>query len=67
MIATGVLVEAGRFLLDATLAVWLDIVHLGAVLCWLIAFPYSKFAHMLYRTLALVHVRMVAAPSSTGA
>ncbi|MEW6366823.1 MAG: hypothetical protein AB1714_19520 [Acidobacteriota bacterium] len=36
----------------------LYVVHLGVVLCLFITFPYSKFAHMLYRTLAMVHARM---------
>ncbi len=63
VIATGVLAEVGRFLLPAEMACVIYVVHLGAVLSLFLTFPYSKFAHMLYRTLALVHVRM-ATPSS---
>ncbi len=31
------------------------IIHLGVVLCLFLTLPYSKFAHILYRTLAMVH------------
>jgi quinone-modifying oxidoreductase subunit QmoC len=66
VIATGVLSEAGRLLFPAGLACALYVVHLGIVLSLFLTFPYSKFAHLLYRTLALVHVRMVApAPPGT--
>jgi quinone-modifying oxidoreductase, subunit QmoC len=58
VIATGVLVEVGRFVFPAALACSLYVVHLGVVLTLFITFPYSKFAHMLYRTLAMVHERM---------
>jgi quinone-modifying oxidoreductase subunit QmoC len=58
VIATGVIVEAARFVLPATAAGLLYTVHLGVVLTLFLTFPYSKFAHMLYRTLALVHQRM---------
>jgi quinone-modifying oxidoreductase subunit QmoC len=59
LIATGILVEIGRFVFDPMLACYLYVLHLGAVLCLFITFPHSKFAHLLYRTLAMVHERMV--------
>jgi len=66
VIATGVLVETGRFLFDSQTACWLYIFHLGAVLSLFITFPYSKFAHMLYRTLAMIHERMSVPEKATG-
>jgi quinone-modifying oxidoreductase subunit QmoC len=65
VIATGVLVEAARFALPPTAAALLYTLHLGVVLTLFLTFPYSKFAHMLYRTLALVHQRLTA-PSGQG-
>jgi len=62
VIATGVIVEAARFVLPTTAAALLYTVHLGVVLTLFMTFPYSKFAHMLYRTLALVHQRMTTSP-----
>jgi quinone-modifying oxidoreductase subunit QmoC len=64
VIATGVLAEAGRLLFPARLACAVYVVHLGGVLSLFLTFPYSKFAHLTYRTLALVHVRMTTLPSS---
>ena len=58
VIATGMLAEAGRFLFPPAMSAWIYIVHLTVVLCLFITFPYSKFAHMVYRTLAMVHQRM---------
>lgn len=58
VVITGVLTEAGRILFDPQMACWIYIVHLSAVLCLFYTFPYSKFAHMVYRTLAMVHERM---------
>jgi quinone-modifying oxidoreductase subunit QmoC len=58
VIATGVIVEAARFVMPANAAAFIYTVHLGVVLTLFLTFPYSKFAHMLYRTLALVHQRM---------
>ncbi|MFH1130346.1 MAG: quinone-interacting membrane-bound oxidoreductase complex subunit QmoC, partial [Pseudomonadota bacterium] len=58
LIATGVLTEIGRLYFSPHLAVWFYIVHLGMVLCLFVSFPYSKFAHLLYRTLAMIHERM---------
>jgi quinone-modifying oxidoreductase subunit QmoC len=62
VIATGVIVEVARFALPATAAGLLYTAHLGVVLTLFLTFPYSKFAHMLYRTLALVHQRMTTSP-----
>jgi quinone-modifying oxidoreductase subunit QmoC len=58
VIATGVLAEVGRFFFPAALACSIYVVHLSVVLTLFVTFPYSKFAHMLYRTLAMVHERM---------
>ena len=49
-------VWSGR--LSAWAASFLYTMHLGVVLTLFLTFPYSKFAHMLYRTLALVHQRL---------
>ena len=34
------------------------IIHLGVVLCLFLTLPYSKFAHILYRTLAMAHEKL---------
>jgi hypothetical protein len=44
-------------------AVGLYVLHLGVVTTLFVTFPYSKFAHMLYRTLAMVHEQAAAPPS----
>jgi quinone-modifying oxidoreductase subunit QmoC len=66
VIATGVLVELARLVTASTpgLAVGLYVLHLGVVTTLFVTFPYSKFAHMLYRTLAMVHEQ--AAPEKDG-
>ncbi|MEW6338126.1 MAG: quinone-interacting membrane-bound oxidoreductase complex subunit QmoC [Acidobacteriota bacterium] len=58
VIATGMAVELARLANSPALALWVYIVHLGTVMALFLTFPYSKFAHMLYRTLAMVHARM---------
>jgi len=58
VIATGVLTEALRFVASPLVASSVYVVHLGVVLTLFLTFPYSKFAHLLYRTLAMVHERM---------
>jgi quinone-modifying oxidoreductase subunit QmoC len=61
VIATGVLTELLRFVAVPTAAAALAyILHLGIVLTLFLTFPYSKFAHLVYRTLAMVHERMAA-------
>ncbi len=59
VIATGVAAELLRLLQvagQAAAAVY--VVHLTAVFTLFATFPYSKFSHMLYRILAMVHQRM---------
>ena len=62
VVVTGCLTELGRLYWIESLACWLYIVHLGAVLCLFLTFPYSKFAHIFYRSLAMIHERMAVAP-----
>jgi len=47
-----------RLALSTEFAFAVYITHLGLVLNLFITFPYSKFAHLLYRPLAMVHQRM---------
>ena len=58
VIATGTAVELARLGDAPTLGLALYIVHLGVVMALFLGFPYSKFAHMLYRTLAMAHARL---------
>lgn len=58
VIATGMAVELARLADAAAFALAVYIVHLGVVLTLFVTFPYSKFAHMLYRTLAMAHERL---------
>jgi quinone-modifying oxidoreductase subunit QmoC len=61
VIVTGVLTEAFRFLAEPVVACAVYVAHLGVVFTLFVTFPYSKFAHLLYRTLAMVHQLMVEA------
>ncbi len=58
VIFSGVLTELGRFALSPALACIIYVLHLGTILCLFFTFPYSKFAHLMYRTLAMVHELM---------
>jgi quinone-modifying oxidoreductase subunit QmoC len=61
VIGTGVLTEGFRFVpVPVVVAAAMYVLHLGAVLTLFITLPYSKFAHILYRTLAMTHERMTA-------
>jgi quinone-modifying oxidoreductase subunit QmoC len=65
VIVTGVLTETFRFVAVPTvLAAVVYVLHLGIVLTLFLTFPYSKFAHLVYRTLAMVHERMAGLKSS---
>jgi quinone-modifying oxidoreductase, subunit QmoC len=58
VIFSGVGAEVGRLVLPAPPALALYVLHLGMVLSLFLTFPFSKFAHALYRTLAMAHERM---------
>lgn len=57
---TGTLTEVARFVLDPLMASYIYVSHLSFILCLFATFPYCKFAHMVYRTIAMVHERMTA-------
>jgi quinone-modifying oxidoreductase subunit QmoC len=65
VIGTGVFTELFRFVaVPVAFACLIYLLHLGVVLCLFLTLPYSKFAHIMYRTLAMVHQLMVpAAPA----
>jgi len=59
VIATGVLTEILRFIaVPPILACSVYVIHLAIVLTLFLTVPYSKFAHILYRTLAMAHERL---------
>jgi quinone-modifying oxidoreductase subunit QmoC len=62
VIVTGVVTEILRFVATSEALVFVGcgvyVLHLGVVFTLFITFPYSKFAHLPYRTLALVHERL---------
>jgi quinone-modifying oxidoreductase subunit QmoC len=60
VIGTGVFTEIFRFIPGITpmIGFGIYIIHLGVVLCLFLTLPYSKFAHILYRTLAMAHERL---------
>jgi len=61
VIVTGIFTEVLRLAGQPVVGCWVYVLHLGSVLCLFGTFPYSKFAHMLYRSLAMVHQRMAGA------
>jgi quinone-modifying oxidoreductase subunit QmoC len=58
VIGTGVATEAVRLAAMPTAAFVIYTLHLGVVMTLFLTFPYSKFAHMVYRVLALAHKRL---------
>jgi quinone-modifying oxidoreductase subunit QmoC len=62
VITTGVLTEVLRYTVsEPTVGFVVYVVHLGVVLSLFLTLPYSKFAHIFYRTLAMAHERMTGA------
>ncbi len=60
VIGTGVFTEVFRFVaVPPVVASFVYLVHLAVVLSLFLTLPYSKFAHLVYRTLAMVHQLMV--------
>jgi quinone-modifying oxidoreductase subunit QmoC len=58
VVATGIGAELGRVALPTPAALAIYLLHLGTVLSLFLTFPFSKFAHALYRTLAMAHERL---------
>ena len=59
VIVTGVLTQVFRYTIaEPMVGFAVYVVHLGVVLSLFLTLPYSKFAHIFYRTLAMVHERM---------
>ncbi|MBW2276923.1 MAG: quinone-interacting membrane-bound oxidoreductase complex subunit QmoC [Deltaproteobacteria bacterium] len=55
---TGIATALARLYTEPATAIWIYVAHLTFILTLFITFPYSKFAHIVYRTLAMVHDRM---------
>jgi nitrate reductase gamma subunit len=58
LVLSGLGAELGRLFLPASVAIAIYVLHLGMILSLFLTFPFSKFAHALYRTLAMAHERV---------
>jgi quinone-modifying oxidoreductase subunit QmoC len=59
-IVTGLSTEIGRYTFSPETASIIYGLHLSSVLTLFVTMPYSKFAHFLYRTMAMVHEQTAA-------
>jgi quinone-modifying oxidoreductase subunit QmoC len=57
---TGSVTELARYTLAPSVGIWIYIAHLSFIMCLFATFPYCKFAHIVYRTMSMVHQRMAA-------
>ncbi len=68
VIVTGVLSELLRLLATGggpvAAAAVVYVLHLAAITTLFLTFPYSKFAHVVYRTLAMTHEHMAQEPGT---
>ncbi len=60
LVFSGIGSELARLFLAPQVALAIYVVHLGMVLSLFLTFPFSKLAHLLYRTLAMAHERVTA-------
>ncbi len=61
LVFSGIGAEVARLAeLSVPVALGMYVLHLGAMLSLILTFPFSKFAHALYRTLAMAHERATA-------
>jgi quinone-modifying oxidoreductase, subunit QmoC len=58
VVFTGCVTEVARLADLRAFGCWTYLLHLGVVLCLFLTFPFSKFAHLAYRTVAMLHERM---------
>ncbi|MCL5960533.1 MAG: quinone-interacting membrane-bound oxidoreductase complex subunit QmoC [Chloroflexi bacterium] len=62
---TGVLTQVARLAHTGYLAYWVYLAHLLCVFLLLAYAPYSKFAHLFYRALAMLRARRIGREAST--
>lgn len=58
VVFTGIGAELSRLYLSVPVALAVYVLHLGTILSLFLTFPFSKLAHLLYRTLAMGHERL---------
>ncbi|HQO35654.1 MAG TPA: hypothetical protein PLG59_13395, partial [bacterium] len=62
---TGIFSQVFRLAEIRVLAYGTYFLHLVSVLMLFLYFPYSKFAHLMYRTIAIIHARIPVSVSAT--
>lgn len=58
VVFSGIGAEVSRMFLPVPVALAVYVLHLGTVLSLFLTFPFSKLAHLLYRSLAMAHERL---------
>ncbi|MFQ6113289.1 MAG: quinone-interacting membrane-bound oxidoreductase complex subunit QmoC [bacterium] len=62
---TGIATELSRLAEAIALSHWLYLIHLAFLFALLAYFPFSKFAHLLYRTLAMTYAKQIGREAET--